>query len=302
MKNKLTIFLAGLFLLLGTAGSANALPWSWDLTGTGYEAIGGQVTDGGMTVNFTNDLGAASSIGTSTLIEQGVGVDGILNNGDVFTELGFLNVLDADNTGILFRNTTTGNFVNAYFAFDGLSGTVTNYDNGADGLDTTLANYSSTAGNALSDDSWDLAFTPGVGTMTIYLDDDLDPTNGAVELATLSLLAGEGSSPEFVLGQGEGRFGLIAGFQTVRDDFWSFTDGTDFNEWLTTYGANSIMLTSFNLGATFRGVSDDGINLDFEVLNEGSFQVSAVPEPTTMLLFGVGLLGLAGISRKKKIA
>lgn len=298
MKNKLTVFLAGLFLLLGTAGSANALPWTWDLTGTGYTAAGAQVTDGGLTVNFTNDLGAASATGTTTLIDQSFGGDGILNNGDVFTELGFLSVLDADNTGLIFN----GGAANAYFAFEGLSGTVNNYDNGADGLDTTIDNYSPTTGNALADDSWDLDFIPGVGTLAIYLDDDLNPDNGALELATFSLLAGEGDSPVFVLGESEGQFGIVGGFQTVLNDFWSFTDGTDFDDWLTTYGANSIWMSSFNLGATFQGVSDDGTNLEFQVINEGSFQIAAIPEPTTILLFGVGLLGLAGVSRKKKIA
>lgn len=295
------IFIAGLFLLLGTAGSANALPWSWDLAGTGYTAIGPQVTDGGLTVNFTDNLGAASASGTTTLVDQNLGGDGILNNGDVFTELGFLSILDADNTNLIFQD-TNGDFAHAYFAFEGLTGTITNYDNGADGLDTTLANYSSSTGNALADDSWDLAFTPGVGTLAIYLDDNIDPTDGALELATFSLLAGDGSSPEFVLGEAEGQFGLIGGFQTVLNNFWSFTDGTDFDDWLTTYGVNSIIMTSFNLGATFQGVSDDGINLQFDVLNEGSFKISAIPEPTTMLLFGAGLLGLAGVSRKKKIA
>lgn len=33
---------------------------------------------------------------------------------------------------------------------------------------------------------------------------------------------------------------------------------------------------------------------------EGVLQIQATPEPTTMLLFGLGLLGFAGISRKKK--
>ena len=40
----------------------------------------------------------------------------------------------------------------------------------------------------------------------------------------------------------------------------------------------------------------------FADVNGGSIEVSApVPEPTTMLLFGIGLLVFAGINRKKKI-
>ena len=37
-------------------------------------------------------------------------------------------------------------------------------------------------------------------------------------------------------------------------------------------------------------------------LDNISVEASAVPEPATMLLFGIGLLGLAGISRKKNAA
>jgi len=34
----------------------------------------------------------------------------------------------------------------------------------------------------------------------------------------------------------------------------------------------------------------------------GAIVTASVPEPTTMLLFGIGVLGMAGVSRKKKIA
>ncbi len=297
MKSKLTVFLAGMFLLVGAVGSANALPWSWDLTGTGYTATGTSVTGyTGTTVNFINDLGAVSATETTSTIAQALtgGLDDtVLDNGDTFSEFGFLSVLDADNTGLLFS--TGGGPANAYIAFEGLTGYVYNYNNGGDG-DTTLANYTDKVAN----DSFNLAFNPGIGSISIYLDDNIDPTDGALQVATFSLLAASGSSPSFAFaGAAEGQFGMVAGFQSVLDGFWSFSDGTDFDDWLTMYGPNSIVMSSFNLGATFQDVSDDGTNLLFSVLNEGSFQMSAIPEPTTLLLLGFGLIGLAGVSRKK---
>ena len=301
MKKIMLILLVSLFC----ASQAMAVSWYWDLSGTDYLALGPNppVSDGGDRVNFFNDIGTASVAGTVSTITQDLGGDGILNNGDTFSEFGALAVLDADNLpnlSFVDRSDYPGdsNFRNAYIEFIGLTGSILNYNNGIDGLDTTLANYTTN----LVDDSFDLTFDPGVGTIKFYLDDDYDSTNGGntLEIASLTLLSGEGTSPEFVLGQLEGQFGIIAGFLDVLPGFWHFADGTPFEDFMTQFGIPSIFATSFNLGATLVDISDNGDDLIFEVLNEGSWQITVVPEPSTFLLLGGGLFGLGILGYRRR--
>ena len=49
---------------------------------------------------------------------------------------------------------------------------------------------------------------------------------------------------------------------------------------------------------------EDGGDFDFYFLsrNDGSFNKEVVPEPTTFLLLGIGLIGIASVSRKRHIS
>jgi hypothetical protein len=293
MKKLLPLFIA-CFLIL-SAGSAFAVPWNWDLTPVNASARIG-LTDSPI-VHFDDKIGAISINGDTT-ITQSLGGDGKLNNGDTFTESGQLEIINKDTSAISFSDPTVTTQYHVYVDFQNLTGQITDYNAGTTTPGaTTLANY----GTNLADDSYKLAFAPGLGSITLYLDDNTDPTDGTLAtLADYTLVTAEGTSPELVAGSSvEGQFGLVTGFTSVYPGVWSFDDGTKFEDWMATYGIPSIFLSSFNLGATVNAISTSGSDLSFNVFNHGDFRVSAVPEPGTLMLLGLGLLGIAGVSRKR---
>ncbi len=87
-------------------------------------------------------------------------------------------------------------------------------------------------------------------------------------------------------------------------DVWFDNNGNDISGFTT--AENSLILT-LGLATTNATVTDDPIapvylngNLqDFYVSNNGQWRIDVVPEPGTMILFGFGLVGLAGAVRKK---
>jgi len=91
--------------------------------------------------------------------------------------------------------------------------------------------------------------------------------------------------------------------------YW-FADATDVTSDLSlwTLDASSPILT-LGFATTNASIVNSpaptfdayGRLIDFTVSNNGQFRLDVVPEPGTMILFGIGLLGVAGIGRRRKV-
>lgn len=76
--------------------------------------------------------------------------------------------------------------------------------------------------------------------------------------------------------------------------------GVDFESNLN-YPANSASTSAFHVGSdsTFTSYNVNSNDIIFKVDGSSNFEGGAVPEPGTMMLLGMGMLGLVGASRRK---
>jgi len=234
-------------------------------------------------------------------ITQYYGEDGQFNNGDPFTESLSLTVLNyyVEPGGVndirtldLYDDSTDTQY---YLRIDaiGLSGYVYKVENKNTPSD-------------ISDDSFNYVFTPG-GLVTVSLVDDLENPNpdNTINLAILTVVSPSGGQgPDGYLGgQGvNGTSDLTLQFVGAYPGVWKTSDGLDFSDLPIGYFA----LGLYNGHNTIPQGALTPIPNGFEASVEsgGNMKTALIPEPTSLLLLGGGLLGLAGIGirRKKKLA
>ncbi len=303
MKKTFLVYTAVCLLLL--AGHANAYQLLTDFT-VNFKAIDANFS----THTNINFFSYDATTALNTEIIQYLGIDNKVGNGDTFTESGFMtlgsvspssitNPIDTfDDDGSLEGGGAKPYVINLWY--QGLTGTISNYNNNGTLLDT-------------ADDSWDYVFDNGVGSIGWYLDDDFDPTNGVVGSALLTghvVPVSSGTADGFLSGLGTSSNwdvtaevdSLMAGLLLDKDGNDLLTKLVNDDYLITITTGDTTINTLISQDASGNPLFDTNKNeayLIFKGFTGDNTHLGVVPEPATMLLFGIGLLGLAGITRRK---
>lgn len=288
MKKLFNILSLFVFTVFFAGTSAYAVPsaltdWTLDLNA---------VVVGLPTVDHINNLNWDSPGVNTTTIVQNLGSDGILSNGDTFTESG--RMLLASATKIAGYNPATVNLnglivgANTYYefvVFDDLTGSISNVNNTGDPATTT----------------WDYTFDSGK-TVAMYLTTDPDPANatsGTKILEATTTPISDGTADGFLGGPG------------VGDSNWALTLLASYvypNMILDPLGnpipANMLIglpqgVTNIDDIDTSNGGVDGYYTFSGHTGDTMEIATRAVPEPSTLLLLGGGLLGLVALRRRK---
>lgn len=298
MKKKFLVFLVSVFLLLMGSTGANALPVALDLDGVGITGSGvAAFGDDNNITDFFNQLTLAAETTVTQFDNDGNGLD----VGDTFTDEGsilFNGVLPAglDDEGLesfweftaKFRDLT--GYVSAVEVAAGITRVDYLYTGGFVDLYVQAGPVNADfGGDGVADD---VGFDDGTPVGVFELTAGIGHT--FLDLVNFSSLGNQGS--------GDFSFKAVS----LIDDFWFDSEGDlaeRYNdivrpiEWfiaLTDYNVDNPNIT--NVGGS--GESTPLFVADVE--HNGSIQFSTVPEPATMILFGVGLLGIARLGRKKE--
>ena len=239
--------------------------WTLDLSGVG--------TGYGTYANI--DRLVASGIAT---INQDFGSDAVLSNGDTFSEASIIQSMTYWTEPTISSPMGEQNSFNLggkkLFAYaSGLSGSVYN----------------------VSGNTADYVFNPG-GIVKLYLNDSLTPV-GATELAEFQLVSPSGGlGAQYNGGLGpNGTTDLTMLLNSSVDGLFTW-NGLDLSD-LPTGWASFGLVDTHNTIVKYTPTSN-GFTMVSQ--SDGSFNLNVVPEPATMLLFGMGVAGLATRLRNKK--
>ena len=299
IKLRLVLLLISAIFLVGS--TAYALPVMWDV---GIDGFAGTGYDADTQTGLFNQMGFASQ--TST-IQYDTDGDLLLSVGDKFDDEGNIRIetimgqdwIDSEGLWLGGKYEITG-------GWNDIKGHVTDVDNSASTTDVTTR-YTEGTIDIYFDENLDSAFANVAGTSGI-------PTVGAggtgfydgTLIATLDVMDGIGHSHFSLIPGGgseihsQGSVDLLLQFTYMLPGFWLDDLAQDLlvNPVTWHWALSDMNIDSPLIG---EGSSEDELWLAHSNQDGSIFIGRVVPEPGTILLLGMGLLGMGivGVRRKK---
>jgi hypothetical protein len=321
MKSKLTKIAAG--VVLASVGSvATAEVFYIDVAAAGSTGTSGApvITDDDTNTGLADQW---QLFADTTTVQYDTISDGVLTVGDEFEDSG-----DAVFTALLQSNLTpspselasdtegltgfgvAGSAITAHWT--NLTGEIESINiNGVTDA-TIVQTYSGGTIDFYFQDFGDVAYDfgggagiAGTGLDGLYVGTaDNSGFTAGQQVLSLSLVSGTGSSTfnptvtEYITGSFDINFDVTF----ALDGFWNFFGGTDFAELLATN-----LLIRSNIDANTDNVvqraGTNGVLFEVDSDHDGSITFERpVPVPGTIALVGLGLLGLGGLTRRRKVA
>lgn len=281
-------------LALGSSG-ANALivedSWKLDFTGLGWNSV-------------TSNIGHLNLSGGTGTVTQQLGVNGLPDIGEAFTEFGAIYSLTVTQNNAIGMGDSGSSAAFTAFLYDS-----SNFIFARPDLEIVYTGLTGKLTSVDGSGAVTYAFDPGVGAITVRarlvdaLASGVVALTGYTDVATFSLVNPSGGSLGNFLGGNVPNGTTDALSIEVGDPYGIFKDSA----------GNTLLSTALDplfgiLHTDNKLIGQSSVTCDeeteecaavFQVRSDGSFDIARIPEPGTVALLGIAILGLASVRRMK---